>query len=209
VTCETPGLDAAALARQYPAAARHAQSADGDLMLTPDEMTWLLGAVVNRDAAAFERLYEATRARLYGVVLRIVRRPDLAAEVMQDTYTRIWRNAAEFDPRIATPMTWMVAIARGRALDLVRSQGAVGDAAGMPDAIAEESGPANRQITEELRRLLACLGELEPEHRRLVLLAYYSGWSREQLATRFETALDNVRVWLREGLLRIRECLSR
>jgi RNA polymerase sigma-70 factor (ECF subfamily) len=177
-------------------------------MLTPDEMTWLLGAVANGDAAAFEQLYEATRARIYGVVLRIVRRPDLAAEVMQDTYTQIWRNAAEFDARIATPMTWMVAIARGRALDLVRNQGTLEDAANMPDAVAAESGPANRQITEELRRLLACLGELEPEHRRLVLLAYYSGWSREQLATRFETALDNVRVWLREGLLRIRECLG-
>jgi len=73
---------------------------------------------------------------------------------------------------------------------------------------ADESGPADRHITEELRRLLACLGELEPEHRRLVLLAYYSGWSREQLAARFETGLDNVKAWLRGSLLRIRECLG-
>ena len=177
-------------------------------MLTPDEMGWLLAAVAKGDAAAFDRLYDATRARLYGVMLRILRRPDLAAEVMPDAYTRIWRSAADFDPRIATPITWMVAIARGRALDLVRSQGAMEEATGAPDMGADESGPADRHITEELRRLLACLGEIEPEHRRLVLLAYYSGWSREQLAARFETGLDNVKTWLRGSLLRIRECLG-
>jgi len=188
--------------------ARHPQSADGGLMLTPDELGWLLAAVAKGDAAAFGRLYDATRARLYGVVLRILRRPDPAAEVMQDAYMRIWRSAADFDLRIATPMTWMVAIARGRALDLVRSQGEIEEAAAATDMGADESGPADRHITEELRRLLACLGELEPEHRRLVLLAYYSGWSREQLAARFETGLDNVKAWLRGSLLRIRECLG-
>jgi RNA polymerase sigma-70 factor (ECF subfamily) len=177
-------------------------------MSTPDEMVWLLAAVAKGDAAAFEQLYAATRARLYGVVLRILRRPDLAAEIMQDTYTRIWRNAAEFDARIATPITWMVAIARSRALDLVRSPGASEDGGATPEIGADESGPAERHITEELRALLACLGDLEPEHRRLVLLAYYSGWSREQLAARFETGLDNVRAWLRGSLLRIRECLG-
>src|SRR5438105_8770882 len=177
-------------------------------MLTPDELGWLLAAVAKGDAAAFEQLYEATRARLYGVVLRILRRPEPAAEVMQDTYTRIWQGAAEFDPRIATPITWMVALARSRALDLVRSPGASDEIAGAAELGADEAGPFERSIAEELRRLLACLGELEPEHRRLVLLAYYSGWSREQLAARFETGLDNVRVWLRGGLLRIRECMG-
>src|SRR5947208_6743804 len=175
-------------------------------MPTPDEMVWLLAAVAGGDAAAFERLYEEARARLYGVVLRIVRRPDRAAVVTQDTYLAIWRDAAEFDARIATPMTWMVAIARSRALDLARSEDASAD--GDADVGAEESAPADRPITEELRRLLACLGELEPQHRRLVLLAYYSGWTREELAARFETSLDSVRTFLRESLLQIRERLG-
>src|SRR5580693_10080599 len=92
-------------------------------MLTPGELVWLLAAVAKGDQAAFERLYTATRAKLYGVVLRILRRSDLADEVMQDAYLRIWRSAGEFDPGIATPITWMVAIARNRALDLVRKKG--------------------------------------------------------------------------------------
>ena len=177
-------------------------------MLTPDELGWLLAAVAKGDAAAFGRLYDATRARLYGVVLRILRRPDPAAEVMQDAYMRIWRSAADFDLGIATPMTWMVAIARGRALDLVRSQGEIEEAAAATDMGADESGPADRHITEELRRLLACLGELEPEHRRLVLLAYYSGWSREQLAAKFEKPVNTIKTWLRRALVEIRECLG-
>jgi RNA polymerase sigma-70 factor, ECF subfamily len=178
-------------------------------MATPDEMVWLLSAVAKGDAAAFERLYEATRARLYGVVLRILRRPDVAAAIMQETYAEVWQSAAEFDARVATPITWMVALARSRALDLVRSPGASEEIGSAPDMGPEESsGPAQRHITDELRRLLACLSELEPEHRRLVLLAYYSGWSREQLAARFETGLDNVRTWLRGSLPRIRECLG-
>src|SRR5882762_2633234 len=91
-------------------------------MLTPGELVWLLEAVAKGDEAAFERLYAATRAKLYGVVLRILRRADLTDEVMQDTYLRIWRGAGEFDATIATPITWMVAIARNRALDLVRKK---------------------------------------------------------------------------------------
>src|SRR6187431_1238645 len=89
-------------------------------MLTAPELVWLMAAVAKGDQAAFERLYAATRAKLYGVVLRILRRTDLADEIMQDTYLKIWRSAGEFDPRLASPMTWMVAIARNRAIDLLR-----------------------------------------------------------------------------------------
>src|SRR5512139_2194982 len=70
-------------------------------MLTPAELVWLIAAVAKGDEVAFERLYVATRAKLYGVVLRILRRQDLADEVMQDTYLKIWRSAGEFDSRVA------------------------------------------------------------------------------------------------------------
>src|ERR687886_243377 len=132
-------------------------------MLTPAELVWLLAAVSKGDQAAFERLYAATRAKLYGVVLRILRRADLADEVMQDTYLKIWRSAGEFDARLASPMTWMVAIARNRAID--------------------------------------------EERRRIVLLAYYNGWSREQLAVKFDKPVNTIKTWLRRSLIDLRECL--
>src|ERR1700757_5496396 len=91
-------------------------------MLTPAELVGLIEAVSNRDQAAFERLYGATRAKLYGVVLRILRRQDIAEEVIQETYVRIWNSAGQFNPALASPITWMASIARNRAIDVVRKK---------------------------------------------------------------------------------------
>jgi RNA polymerase sigma-70 factor (ECF subfamily) len=180
-------------------------------MLTPAELVWLLAAVAKGDQAAFERLYEATRAKLYGVVLRILRRADLADEVMQDAYLKIWRSAQAYDPRMASPMTWMVAIARNRAIDLIRKKGetSIEEEPAAADVAGDNPDPlARREITDELRRLLACLGGLDEERRRIVLLAYYNGWSREQLAARFDKPVNTIKTWLRRSLIDLRECLG-
>src|SRR6202046_2972655 len=155
-------------------------------MLTTPELVWLLAAVAKGDQAAFERLYQATRAKLYGVALRILRRADLADEVIQEAYLKIWNAAGQFDPALASPITWMVAIARNRAIDLVRkkSETSIEEESDVLEAAAADTPDplAKREMTEELRRLLACMGRLDEERRRLVLFAYYGGWSREQLA---------------------------
>ena len=180
-------------------------------MLTPAELVWLLATVAKGDHAAFERLYAATRAKLYGVVLRILRRTDLADEVMQDTYLKIWRSAGEFDPRLASPMTWMVAIARNRAIDLLRrkSEAAIDEEPAALEVAGDNPDPlARREITDELRRLLGCLGALDEERRRIVLLAYYNGWSRDQLAARFDKPVNTIKTWLRRSLIDLRECLG-
>src|SRR5580700_1441503 len=91
-------------------------------MLMQAELVWLVGAVAKGDTAAFERLYEATRAKLYGVLLRILGKPELAEEVMQETYLKVWTMADKFNPAIATPITWMVALARNRAIDIMRKK---------------------------------------------------------------------------------------
>ncbi len=70
-------------------------------MLMQTELVWLISAVGKGDQAAFERLYEATRAKLYGVLLRILGRPEIAEEVMQEIYLKVWRMADQFDPTIA------------------------------------------------------------------------------------------------------------
>jgi RNA polymerase sigma-70 factor (ECF subfamily) len=171
----------------------------------------LLAAIGAGDQAAFERLYAATRAKLYGIVLRILRRADLAEEVLQDAYLKIWRNAREFDAQKATPMTWMVAIARNRAIDLVRRKPEISieDEPAALDIVAENPTPlAAREMTEDLRRLLGCLGALEDDRRRMVLLAYYNGMSREELAAKFEKPVNTIKTWLRRSLIEIRECLG-
>jgi RNA polymerase sigma-70 factor, ECF subfamily len=180
-------------------------------MLTPAELVWLLAAVAKGDRRAFEQLYAATRAKLYGVVLRILRRGDLADEVIQETYLKIWTSAGQFNPSLATPITWMVAIARNRAIDLIRKRTEVSieEESDAMDVAAETSDPlAGRELTEELKRLLACMGKLDGERQRLVLLAYYSGWTREQLAAKFDKPVNTIKTWLRRSLVEIRECLG-
>ena|SRR5688572_13247701 len=180
-------------------------------MLTPAELVWLLAAVAKGDQAAFERLYEATRAKLYGVVLRILRRHDLTDEVIQETYLKIWSSAGQFDPGVAAPITWMVTIARNRAIDLVRkrSETSIEEEPEAMEVAGDNPDPlARRELSDDLKRMLACMGQLDAERQRLVLLAYYSGWSREQLSVKFDKPVNTIKTWLRRSLAEIRECLG-
>src|SRR3974377_469740 len=180
-------------------------------MLTPAELVWLIAAVAKGGAAAFERLYAATRAKLYGVVLRILRRQDLAEEVIQDTYIKIWNSAGQFNPALGSPITGMASIARNRAIDLVRkrSELSIEEEPAAMEVAADSPDPlARKEMTEELKRLLECIGRLEPDRQKLVLLAYYNGWSREQLATKFEAPGDTVKKGPARSMSVHRACLG-
>jgi RNA polymerase sigma-70 factor (ECF subfamily) len=180
-------------------------------MLTPSELVWLLASVAKGDEVAFEQLYEATRAKLFGVVLRILRRQDLSEEVVQEAYVKIWNSAGQFNPELASPITWMVSIARNRAIDVVRkrSEASIEEEPAAMEVASDTPDPlARREMTEELRRILGCVGQLDPQRQKLVLLAYYNGWSREQLAEKFDTPLNTVKTWLRRSMIEIRECLG-
>jgi RNA polymerase sigma-70 factor (ECF subfamily) len=180
-------------------------------MLTTSELVWLLAAVANGDEAAFERLYAATKARLFGVVIRILRRQELAEEVVQETFVKVWHGAGQFNPALGSPITWMVSIARNRAIDILRKRAetSIEEEPASVEVASDTPDPlARRAMNEELKRLLACVGQLEPERQRLVLLAYYNGWSREQLAARFDAPVSTVKTWLRRSLVEIRQCLG-
>jgi RNA polymerase sigma-70 factor, ECF subfamily len=178
-------------------------------MVSSAEMTGLMAAVAKRDAAAFERLYGETSAKLYGVVLRILRRHDLAADVLEDAYLTIWQTAGKFDSTLGNPISWMVAIARSRAIDLARRPGIASNDA--EPEIADAEGPGaipRREMTEELKRLLTCIGRLEPDRQRLVLLAYYGAFSRTQLAEKLDTPVNLLKASLRRSLFEIEQCLT-
>jgi RNA polymerase sigma-70 factor (ECF subfamily) len=105
----------------------------------------------------------------------------------------------------------MVAIARNRAIDIVRKKGEVSieEEPEAMDVAAETPAPlARREMTEELKRLLSCLGKLDPEKQRIVLLAYYSGWSRDQLAKKLDIPVNTIKTWVRRSLLEIRGCMG-
>ena len=168
----------------------------------------LLAAVARSDTTALDRLYQTTCAKLYGVVLRIVRRHDLAADVMETTYLQIWNSAWEFDPAHSSPLAWMVAIARRLAIDVVRRPSiAESDA----EVIEESEGPGavpRQQLTDALKRLLTCIGRLEPDRQRMLLLAYYGAFSRQELSVKLDMPVDLLKASLRRSLVEVEQCLN-
>jgi RNA polymerase sigma-70 factor (ECF subfamily) len=176
-----------------------------------DDLNRLMRRVATRDTIAFAALYKQTSAKLYGVVARILNRSDVAADVLQETYVRIWEKAGEFDPAKGSALGWMATIARNRALDEVRRVRPVSleDQPEGFEPAAEEIDPlAARERSEGLRALVDCLKGLDDEKRAVVLLAYYRGLSREALAKRFGRPVPTIKTWLHRSLAQLRDCLA-
>ena len=171
----------------------------------------MLRRVAVGDRAAFDALYRASSAKLFGVALRVVGRRDLADEALQDSFVKIWNRAGDFDASRGSPITWMATIVRNRALDEVRRKSAIpmGDMPEGFDPADEIRDPlAGRERSEGLVRLLTCLKSLDVKQRNLILLAYYHGASRDDLAKRFDAPISTIKTWLRRNLAQLRECLS-
>lgn len=171
----------------------------------------LLKGVATGNRTDFRVLYEATSGKLFGVVVRILKRRDLAEEVVQDTYLRIWDSAAIYRAELGSPLGWMVSIARNRAIDVLRKRGEAHISDEALSAVADDKAPdpfACAAQNSELRALLACLGHLPKDHQRCILLAYYDGYTHEEIATRLTTPVGTVKSRIRRGLARLRECLD-
>ncbi len=170
----------------------------------------LMDRVAARERDAFEDLYRATSAKLYGIVIGILVRRSLADEILQEVYARIWERAADFDSAKGSPIAWMAAVARNRALDEVRRANAAPVSA-LPegfDVADDTEGPLEAmEGNDRLRALLSCLDRLDGEKREAVLLAYYRGCSREALSRRFGRPVPTIKTWLHRSLLQLRLCL--
>lgn len=179
--------------------------------LQTKELAGLLTRVAEGDRRAFAALYAATSAKLYGVVWRILPAKDRAEDALQDAYVRIWNNASSYDAARASPIAWMATIARNRAIDEVRRRAPVSieDAPQALDVPAEGLDPLDAaQQSEELQRLNECLQALDGERRQIVLLAYYTGLSRDEIAQRFGHPVGTIKVWLHRSLAQLRKCLG-
>ena len=178
--------------------------------VTP-ELSVLLASVGRGDRAAFKTLYDRTSAKLLGVALRIVRDRTLAEEVLQESYLRIWQKAATYEPAAGKPMSWMIAIVRYRGIDVARQRTEVLLA---PDEDGRDwldmvPGTDDQEATLIDRdRLERCLGLLEAPQRDCIVLAYCSGYSREELSARFERPVNTIKTWLHRALGALQSCLD-
>jgi len=176
----------------------------------PDMLQRLVAATAREDQAAFAELYDTTKRKLFGVALTVLRRRDLAEDVLQEAYIRIWRNASRFDPARGMPMTWMATIVRNLAIDVKRSPAAAAtdDTALMMIPFNGRSALDEVEASEDARRLRHAIQTLDPMKRKLVVLAYIQGQSREQLAERFGAPVNTIKTWLRRAVLDMRATLE-
>jgi len=176
-----------------------------------EELFELLARTARGERAAFARLYANTAPKLFGIVIRILGRRDLANAVLEDVYMRVWQHASDFDPESGPPIAWMAALARSRALDEVKRKGLVrtpDDCPEVPEEPLEKAADTDQERREERRRLLQGLSGLEPERRRALLRAYYYGMSREEIARLTDRPAASVKAWLRTSLAQLKGCLS-
>ena len=181
-------------------------------MTNIDDIGLLIRSCAKGDRRAFGQLYRQTAAKLNGIIRRIMPQNEAAEEALQETFVRIWQKAGTFDPQIASAMAWMASIARNQAIDVRRSgaekvsQASSSDESVL-DTIPASTGDAGEQSLSFIH-LQRCLDKLPPDRRELLLLAYYNGLSREELAQRAARPVATIKSTLRRSLMLLKECLD-
>jgi RNA polymerase sigma-70 factor (ECF subfamily) len=171
----------------------------------------LLNAVARGDEQALAGIYDRYRLILFGLILRILHDRQEAEEVLQETFLQVWRRAGDFDEARGRPFTWLVTIARSRALDRLR---VLGSRARLADEVeAHSSGAevgdaaADAVKSEQATIVRQALAELPEEQRRALFLAYFEGLTQSEISTRLGEPLGTVKTRMRSGLMKLRELL--
>ena len=170
----------------------------------------LVRAVSRGDESALAALYDRYRLILFGLILRILHDRQEAEDVLQEAFLQVWRRANDFDPARGRAFTWLVTIARSRALDRLRmlsSRSRFVDAdeqAGTDEFIDTAQELVKSEQGEIVRQALS---ELPREQQRTLLLAYFEGLTQTEIAERLGDPLGTVKTRMRSGLIKLRELL--
>jgi len=189
------------------------QAQAGEFAVVGDEsLESLLGLVARGDQRAFERVFEQVAAPVFGIVRRVLRDPAQSEEIAQEVLLEVWRQAARFSPERGSALSWVMTIAHRRAVDRVRTEAAASartarafwqDQPAEYDQVAEQV-----EVRLEQERVRRCLDTLTDLQRESVDLAYYGGYTYREVGELLGVALGTVKTRLRDGLIRMRDCLG-
>jgi RNA polymerase sigma-70 factor (ECF subfamily) len=182
-----------------------------------DEVRDLLARVGLRDAQAFEALYRRVAGRLMAVALRVMQDRAAAEDVLQEVFASIWNRTDHAAPGQHRTLAWLCVVTRHRAIDLLRKRRPEEplhwrDEHGeerMHDAPADDASPMAQLLAREGDAQLGrCMGELESEPRRALLLAFHDGLTHAEIAQCMARPLGTVKAWTRRSLLRLKGCME-
>lgn len=171
----------------------------------------LLTRVARGDEAAFAAVYDSLGAAVYGLARRVIRDPARAEEVAQEVFLQVWQTAARFDPERGRAKSWVMTLAHRRAVDAVRHDQAASD---RDKAYDWSSGPDYDEVSEtvtvrlEHEQVRQCMDGLTELQREAIDLAYYKGYTYAECATLLEANPATVKTRMRDGLVRLRDCLG-
>ena len=169
----------------------------------------LLVHVARGDEAAFEAVYDRLAGPVYGVIRRVLRDPSQSEEVTQEVLLEAWRTAGRFDPAMGGAATWVMTIAHRRAIDRVRSTTAAAEREHKTADIRPHDEVAEAvEASLDRERVRRCLDGLTEVQRESITLAYYGGYSYRQVAELLKVTLSAVKTRIRDGLIRMRDCLG-
>jgi RNA polymerase sigma-70 factor (ECF subfamily) len=178
-------------------------------------MVSLLPAVAGGDVAAFEQLYDRHSPILYALLLRILSSPEDAQEVLQEAFVKAWNDAAQYDSSRGSEIAWLIAIARSRGIDRIRSRKVRGDRE--KDAARDNSirsGAVSGMAAvdavvagEEQRAVRAALAEIPEAQRQALELAYFDGLSQSEIAEKLGAPLGTIKTRMQLGMRKMREKL--
>ena len=171
-----------------------------------------LARIPGGDRTALQTVYRLTSAKLFGVALRILGERGEAEDVLQEVYVTVWRKAADFDPNRASPMTWLIAIARNRAIDRLRATRVSRRMEPIDAAaeIADSAAGADRVLesAQDHARLHNCLEGLAAHERAAMRAAFFDGNTYEDLAARMNVPLGTMKSWIRRAIMKLKSCLE-
>ncbi|THV20226.1 sigma-70 family RNA polymerase sigma factor [Peteryoungia ipomoeae] len=176
-----------------------------------DDLGQALSGCASGDRMALRRIFDQESGRLVSIAQRIVRRRDLAEEVVQESFIRIWTHAHQYQPDRGSARGWIYAIVRNRALNLIRDgkrEHSMEEIESFRESEETEEIMIAWQRLDRNTRLYECLGALEERKRNGILMAYVGGYSHGEIAGKLQLPLGTAKSWIRRGLMALRECMA-